>query len=104
MYDWHIQSLKAELNPVEVAPGILESYVGKYGPRTITIENDVLFYQRQGRPKYRMIPLSEDLFMFKEIDYFRLRIIKENGEIKGLMGVYDDGTTDTSLKDKQKKK
>lgn len=100
MYDWHIQSLKAELNPVAVDPGILKSYVGKYGPRTITIENDSLFYQREGRPKYRMIPLTEDLFMFKEIDYFRLKIFKENGKIIGVMGLYDNGTTDTSLKDK----
>jgi len=100
IYDWHIQSLKAELNPVSVDPKILESYLGKYGPRTITFENGALFYQREGRPKYGMIPLSEDLFMFKEIDYFRLKIIKENGKIIGVMGLYDNGTTDTSLKDK----
>ncbi|MFB0564958.1 MAG: S41 family peptidase [Candidatus Aminicenantaceae bacterium] len=100
MYDWHIESLKAELNPVEVDPGILQSYIGKYGPRTITFESGILYYQREGRPKYKMIPLSEDLFMFKEIDYFRLKIIKENGEIKGVMGVYNNGTTDMSLKDK----
>ncbi len=100
IYDWYIQSLKAELNPFQVDPGMLKTYVGKYGPRTITFENDALFYQREGRPKYRMIPLAEDLFMFKEIDYFRLKIIKENGEIKGVMGVYDNGTTDTSLKDR----
>jgi len=100
VYDWYIQSLKAELNPVKVDSNLLQTYVGKYGPRTITFENDVLFYQREGRPKYRMIPLEEDLFMFKEIDYFRLKIIKENGEIKGVMGVYDNGRTDTNLKDK----
>ncbi len=100
IYDWYIQSLKAELNLIKVDPKILESYAGKYGPRTITFENDGLFYQREGRPRYRMIPLAEDLFMFKEIDYFRLKIIKENGEIKAVMGLYDNGTTDISLKDK----
>ncbi len=99
IYDWYIQSLKAELSPVKVDSSILRTYVGEYGPRTITFENDELFYQREGRPKYKMIPLAEDLFMFKEIDYFRLKIIKENGEIKGVMGIYDNGRTDTSLKD-----
>ena len=99
-YDWHITSLKAELEPVEVNPEVLQSYVGKYGPRTITFENGVLHYQRIGRPKYRMIPLSDELFMFKELDYFRIKVIKENGEIKGLMGMYDNGSTDTSLKSK----
>ncbi len=52
-------------------------YEGKYGPRTITFENDELYYQRTGRPKYRMILLSDELFMLKEIDYFRIKIIKE---------------------------
>ena len=97
-YDWYTESLKAELNPVEVKSEILQSYVGKYGPRTITMENGVLYYQREGRPKYRMIPLSDELFMFKELDYFRLKVIKEDGAVKGLMGMYDNGRTDTSLK------
>jgi len=76
----------------------LESYAGKYGPRTITFENGELYYQRTGRPKYRMIPMSNDLFMLKEIDYFRLKIIKEGGVVKGVMGMYDNGTTDKNLK------
>ena len=100
IYEWHLETLKAVLNPVEVSSDILKSYMGKYGPRTITFENGVLYYQREGRPKYRMIPLSEELFMFKEIDYFRIKIMKEDGEIKGLMGIYDNGRTDISLKDK----
>lgn len=100
IYEWHLETLKAVLNPVEVSSDILKSYMGKYGLRTITFENGVLYYQREGRPKYRMIPLSEELFMFKEIDYFRIKIMKEDGEIKGLMGIYDNGRTDISLKDK----
>lgn len=99
-YEWHAESLKAELNPVKVEPEILGSYTGKYGPRTITFENGELYYQRTGRPKYRMIPLSDDLFMFKEIDYFRIKIIKEDGVVKGVMGMYDNGRTDKNLKSK----
>jgi hypothetical protein len=100
-YKWHAESLRAELNPVTVKQETLKLYEGKYGPRTITFENGELFYQRIGRPKYRMIPLSNDLFMFKEIDYFRIKIIKEDGVIKGVMGMYDNGTTDKNLKSKK---
>jgi len=99
-YEWHAESLKAELNPVTVKQETLKLYKGKYGPRTITFENGELFYQRIGRPKYRMIPLSSDLFMFKEIDYFRIKIIKEDGVVKGVMGMYDNGVTDKNLKSK----
>lgn len=100
VYEWYLESLKAELNPVEVTPDILRSYVGKYGPRTITFENGELFYQRTGRPKYKMIPMSDELFMFKELDYFRIKIIKENDVVKAVMGIYDTGQTDKNIKNK----
>lgn len=100
VYEWHLESLRAELNPFVAASGILRSYVGKYGPRTITFENGELYYQREGRPKYKMIPMSEELFMFKELDYFRIKFIKENGVVKAITGVYDTGRTDKNIKDK----
>lgn len=100
-YEWYLESLKAELNPASIAPDILRSYVGKYGPRTITFENGELFYQREDRPKYKMIPLSEELFMFEELDYFRIQFIKENDEVKAVMGIYDTGRTDKNPKDKE---
>lgn len=99
-YEWHLESLKAELGPADVSPEILRSYAGKYGPRTITFENGELFYQREGRPKYKMIPMSDELFMFKELDYFRIKFIKENGVVTALMGLYDSGRTDKNIKDK----
>ena len=99
-YEWHLESLKAELSPADVSPEILRSYVGKYGPRTITFENGALFYQRTDRPKYKMIPISEELFMFKEIDYFRIKFLKENGVVIAVMGLYDTGRTDKNIKDK----
>jgi len=47
-----------------------------------------------------MIPLSNDLFIFKEIDYFRIKIIKEDGVVKGVTGMYDNWRTDKNLKSK----
>ncbi len=99
-YEWYTESLKTELNPVKVNPETLRSYAGKYGPGTITFESGELYYQRKGRPKARMIPLTNDLFMLKEIDYFRIKIIKEDGVVKGVMGMYVDGTTEKNLKSK----
>ncbi len=99
-YEWYLEFLRAELNPAEVAPDVLRSYVGKYGPRTITFENGELFYQRTDRPKYKMIPMTDELFMFKELDYFRIKIIKENDVVKAVMGIYDTGQTDKNIKNK----
>jgi hypothetical protein len=38
--------------------------------------------------------MKENLFMFEEIDYFRLKIIVENGKAVAVEGNYDNGTTD----------
>lgn len=99
-YDWHAKEIAAKLKPVTVDPEILKTYAGKYGPRRILFENGELYYQRVNQPKFKMIPLSEDLFMFEEIGYFRLAIVKEGGVITKIMGLYDNGRTDENPRDK----
>jgi SpoVK/Ycf46/Vps4 family AAA+-type ATPase len=96
---WNLETLEAELNPITIDESILKSYVGVYGPRTITFENGELHYQREGRPKYRMVPMSEDTFMFEEIDYFRLKVVTDDAGIPTeLRGLYEGGHTDVSVK------
>jgi hypothetical protein len=94
-YNWYIDSLKIELNPVQVEPSILKSYAGKYGPRAITFEKGELYYQLEDRPKYKMIPLSKELFMIKGIPSYRIKFIMKNGQVNALMGLYDNGETVT---------
>ncbi|HOW25328.1 MAG TPA: S41 family peptidase [Bacteroidales bacterium] len=93
-YKWISERLNAQLTPVILDTKLLEKYTGTYGPRIITFENGSLYYQREGRPKYKMIPVSETLFMFDELDYFMLEVIVENGRATALIGHYDDGRTD----------
>jgi hypothetical protein len=83
-----------------VAEEILMSYVGTYGPRTITLEDGSLFYQRQGRPKMKMIPIADDYFMLEGIDYFRLKFLKEGGRVVAVEGYDTSGAVDEHLKDK----
>lgn len=99
LLEWSLASLTAELEPVTVDESVLRSYVGTYGPRTITFENGDLYYERQDRPKYKMIPMANDLFMFEEIDYFRIKVIlDDNGNPTELNGLYDSGYVDISPK------
>lgn len=95
-YQWIIDPLMAKLHPVKIDDKVLKSYAGEYGPRTLSYEDGTLFYQREDRPKMRMIPLKEDIFMFKEVEYFRLKVVKEDGKITGVQGIYDNGRTDFS--------
>jgi hypothetical protein len=96
---WMIDYKKALMNPAVISPEMMNKYVGVYGPRTIMLENGKLYYQRVDRPKYEMIPMSENTFIFKDIDYFRLRVdADDNGNIVSVTGLYDDGHTDVSPK------
>jgi hypothetical protein len=93
-YLWHLEAYKAKLNPVTVDMAVLQSYAGTYGPRKITWENGSLFYKREEGPKMRMIPMTEDYFMFDEIGHFRLKILKEGDRVVAVQGYTVDGPSD----------
>jgi hypothetical protein len=95
--DFVITGLEARLNPVSVSEAVLRSYVGTYAPRMLTFEDGQLWYQRRGNPRMRAIPMTETLFRFDEIDYFRIEVLlDESGQPLKLVGHYDNGVTDES--------
>jgi retinol-binding protein 3 len=95
--DWAIQGLEAKLHPVEVAPEVLASYAGTYGPRVITVEDSALVYQREGRPAMRATPITATVFGFAGAPQFRLEIaLDEQGTPTKIIGRYDNGVTDES--------
>ena len=91
---WAYEGLKAKLNPVKLDEAIMKKYVGTYGPRSIMLEKDGLYYQRVDRPKFKMIPITENVFGFDDLDYFRLKVIMEDGKAVAVEGMYDNGRTD----------
>jgi len=98
---WIIAGKEAERNPVTLTPAELQPLVGTYGPRAITLENRELYYQRQDRPKYRLIPMGNDTFMLDGLDSFRLQFGRDQaGAVTEIIGLYNDGQKDGSPKDK----
>lgn len=96
LYSWIVEGLKASKNPISVETKLLQTYEGTYGPRKLIYEKGRLFYQREGRTPYELIPLSEDRFMIREIPYFRIHIDKTDGEVVAIVGQYRDGRSDRS--------
>ena len=95
---WTIDGIKAKQNTVNIDDKTMKAYVGTYGPRNITLEDGQLYYQRENRPKMKMVAMKEDLFMFDDINYFRLKFIKEGNKVVALEGNYDNGRTDRNEK------
>jgi len=98
--DWAIVGLDARLNPVEVDVATLESYAGDYGPRHLRVEEGRLVYQRDDRDPFVATSMTETLFGFDALPYFRLEIVLgDDGAPVKLVGRYDNGHTDENPRD-----
>ena len=94
-YDWAIAGLSAKLEPAKLDAATLESYAGEYGPRKLWVEDGILTYQREDGPIRRAVPMTETVFGFEDLDYFRLEVVlDESGAPVKLVGHYEDGRTD----------
>lgn len=93
LLQWYVDGFKAGQNPVVVKAEILQSYVGVYGALNIRFEDGVLTYQRGDRRTYRMIPMSETLFLVDDQSDIRIRFKREKEQVTGLLALYSDGNS-----------
>ncbi len=94
---WARDGLASRRNPVSLTADVLDAYVGRYEVRQVRRDGDHLVYQRGEGSPMTMIPIAADSFRLAEIDYFRIRFERdERGTVVRLVGLYDDGRTDTS--------
>lgn len=92
---WLKPAVAALDDPPPVRISTLESYVGDYGPRHITVEDGALHYQRDGNPRYRLHPMSEDTFLLDGLGSFRIRFVTDDeGRPKKIVGMYVNGNED----------
>jgi hypothetical protein len=92
---WALKGIEVQLHPVTLSQAEMRPFIGTYGPRRIFSENEVLWYQREDRPKYRLIPMGEDMFMLDGLDYFRIQFERDdNGDVVRIVGMYDNGQQD----------
>jgi hypothetical protein len=90
-YGWHLVSLQAQLEPVNVPAAVLESYAGTYGLRSLTFENGRLYYQRTGRPKAELQALTADTFAPVGMPGLRLTVEMDAGRPVALVIRQDNG-------------
>lgn len=100
-YRWALTDLESRLHPIALTGRQLKQYVGSYGPRRVFIKDNVLYYQRENRDPYAMVPIAEDTFRFDDLDFFRVKFERDqSGKVCRLIGLYDDGRTDGNERDK----
>ena len=78
----------------------LREYEGDFDTRHVELRDGALFYYREGTddptPR-RLYPISDDTFVLKDFDFFRLRFDRESdGTVHRVVGLYIDGNQDES--------
>jgi len=98
-FAWSLTDLESRLEPVEISQEQMAQYVGTYGPRRIFVEDGVLYYQREDRPRYELQPMGQDLFRVGDLDYFRVTFERDDeGAVVRITGLYDNGSTDAHVR------
>lgn len=100
IFNWSVDGLKSKLEPVILSVNEMKTLTGAYGSRVITFENGSLYYQREGRPRFRMEPMGRDTFSLTGLDNFRLRFIREADKVIALEGYSSNGQTSRNEKTK----
>jgi len=84
----------------KIALDDVKDYVGRYGPRHIWIENDKIYYNRQGQvSKQQLLPLSPNLFYINGGFQFQMQVVVENGEVKGTVSWEYSSATGEFIRD-----
>jgi CubicO group peptidase (beta-lactamase class C family) len=100
---WVKEAIRVEEKPVLVPDETLKKYAGDYGPRHVHFRQSSLYYKREGRKEYELLPLSQDSFALKGYGVFRLRfVLDKDGNATKVVGIYLGGDTDESPRDKTK--
>ncbi|HEY4562003.1 MAG TPA: S41 family peptidase [Thermoanaerobaculia bacterium] len=85
--------------PASLSSAELQAFAGAYGPRTVSVENGALWYQRGKGRKLQLVPVGQDRFLVGDRDDFRLRFERDaSGAVVRLVGLYFDGTEEPSAR------
>ncbi|UCD05279.1 MAG: S41 family peptidase [candidate division WOR-3 bacterium] len=79
--EWALRGIEAQIDPVTIPAQQMKAYTGTYGSRTVYIKEDEMFYQRQGRSAYRMVPMGNDLFMLEGLEVLRIQFPRDKADV-----------------------
>ncbi len=102
-YRWKAEWIDGFLNPRALPAGTLREYAGDYDARHVELRGEALHYYRDDAddptPR-RMFPISNNTFVLKDYDSFRLRFERgPGGAVDRVTGLYENGRQDESIRD-----
>jgi retinol-binding protein 3 len=88
-------------HPVVIDTVTLKRFAGVYGERTFTFEDGKLYYQRTGRPKYELEPMTGNVMKGVGNTYFKIEFVESGkGEVNRVNAHYQDNRLEVSYRDR----
>ena len=73
----------------------LQRSIGKFGPRTIWMEDGQLYYKRRGWPLKQLLPLGNGRFAMSSTYDYLMEVVQDNGKVVGTTSWrYDESVGD----------
>lgn len=89
---WQLDLVQSINHPLQLDTATLIKFSGLYGAYAIIYSNGELFYQKTGKAKFPLIPMSSNSMRAKGNDTFIVEFYKNYfGKINRMVTLYDDG-------------
>jgi hypothetical protein len=90
--NWQLAFVKAQSEPVVIDEATLQTYAGVYGDRSFIFENGKLYYQRKGKPKFELEPMTKTIMKGKGNQYFKIEFMPDReGKVNDITVYYQTG-------------
>ncbi|MES2515443.1 MAG: S41 family peptidase [Bacteroidota bacterium] len=94
---WQLTLLKAKNHESVLPVSELQNRVGSYSYIDITLYRNTLYYERVGRAKFPLVPMTDTKMRFKGNDSFFVEFVKDTTDnITGIITYYEDGRIEHS--------
>ncbi len=94
---WQLDLLQSINHPYESDSTVLVKYAGLFGAYTVSFEQGQLFYQKAGKAKFPLIPMSVSTLRPRGSDNFIVEFYKDYlGKVTRIATLYDDGRIETA--------
>lgn len=92
---WQRDLLLSEHHPLRYSKDKMKTLAGSYGAYTIVSKDSSLYYQKSGKARFELLPMSENVMKAKGNDSFRVRFeTNDSGQVKRIVTSYDDGRSE----------
>jgi hypothetical protein len=89
---WQLDLVQSINHPIQLDTATLNQFVGLYGAYTVSYLNGTLYYQKTGKAKFPLIPMTTSMMRVKGNDTFTIEFFRNYfGKVNRIATRYDDG-------------